>query len=402
MKNENYMYLHNLNLKVRRFESFNMPTILERLYADEIEEYRKKQKEIQLEENELKTELKEALNSFIQKLKTEKYPYYSNEYDTIIQVSREMASLDNELDKISLKVPKKKLAFDGDKFMNFLSKYTGTNISYMKNFFGTAINDLIKEMNEFYEYNDFNFHNYIKGTLPKYLPNLNYIENKYNANVNCFKSTGKYIQDIDKILFENNHPEIYFYYEYAKAVGFLDNEDVYEIQSERSVDKSFTLESDGKEPYTPEEYCYAMFYKNSRDFNNKMLCTNYIKNGFEKAYLNNGILIPLYDEFIPLIKKININTSNPKKFGEIIENIINFYILHLDRDGSPKHILEENGEERYDKAKKEFVEKINASLLLSNKEEKFKSSVYVDENNQNFSNNNPDYPGSGDGGKGSM
>ena len=351
MKNENYGYLHNLNSKVRRFESFNLPTIIESLYADEIEAYRKKQKEIQLEKNELVAELKEALDSFALKLKTEKYPYYSNEYDTILQVGREITSLDNELEKISLKVPKKKLTFDGDKFMNFLSKYTGTNISYMKNFFGTAINDLIKEMNKYYETEEINFYNYIKGTLPRYLPDLNYIENKYNANVNCFKSTGKYIQDIDKTVFKCEHPELFYYYQYAEIVGLLTEDDVYVIRADEDP-----RNSEDKDPYTSEEYCYAAFYKNSPNIYNEILCTNYLIEKFEKLYLQgrtgiNDINDPrrididdIYDMKDGL-KKLHFDTKNPEEFKKIIDDYINSYLrnslFYTDSDST----LSNNGQE---------------------------------------------------------
>lgn len=352
MKNENYGYLHNLNSKVRRFESFNMPTILEKLYADEIEEYRKKQKEIQLEKNELETELKETLKSFIPKLKTEKYPYYSNEYDTMIQVGREITSLDNELEKISLKVPKKKLTFDGDKFMNFLSKYTGTNISYMKNFFGTAINDLIKEMNKYYEDKEINFYNYIKGTLPRYLPDLNYIENKYNANVNCFKSTGKHIQDIDKTNFQCKYPSLFYYYEYAEIVGLLTEEDIYEIRADE--DPRYL---EDKDPYTSEEYCYAAFYKNSPNIYNEILCTNYLIEKFEELYLPGRIGINDIVDMKDGLKEIHFDTKNLEEFKKIIDDYIDSYVRN--------------------------------------------SLFYTDSDNA-ILNNNQEYPGSGDGGKGSM
>lgn len=341
MKNENYEYLSGLALKVRRYESFKMDHNFRKLYADEIKKYQIKTDEIGEEISELLEELKELKEPYIEKLKTEQYPYYSSEYDNAKEIIREINSLNNELDKMSQNVPEKKLTFDADDFFDFLSKYIGRNISCIKNFFGDAKNDLNREMNEHLAGGGFNFHNYINNKLPDYLPNdLQYIENKYNANVNCFKLTGKYIQDINKSNFKCK-PELFFFYEYAEITGLLTEYDVYAICARSYMARPLNDE----DPFTPEEYCYATFYKNSPNFSNELICTNYLINKFETLKATTKIDInDLVDMREGLVRK-NLDTKNIEEFKRQIDDYIDSYIkkslVYTDSD----RILSNNGQE---------------------------------------------------------
>ncbi len=329
-----YEYLRNLDKKIIKFEELEnksvSPAGIEKIKNP------KKVRKILEEKSKIKPKIEEARKAFEKIKETQEYPYYSDEYDELRELEETLLDLDRKLKLEIIYVEKKKPDFDINNFFSFLSNVLIIETSDIKDLFGSASNDLIEEMKEWGE-------NY---------SNLEYIQNKYNANVNCFNLTGKYIKDFDKTSFENKHPEVFYYFEYAQVVGLFDEDDTYYIVNE---DRN---NGEDKEPYTSEEYCYTAFYKNSPNIYNEIICTNYLKDKIEKLSLLDHIDICDLGYLMSDLKKTKFNTKEPEKFKKDIDAFI-------------------------------------ASYDLS------KSPLYTDSNNV-IANSNPDYPGSGEGGRGSM
>ncbi len=350
-KQKRYENIHGLREKVIEFEMDNLQKICNDVF-----------KELYEHNKETFYELKKAKESFEELKKVDKTPYYSDEYDLIKELESPLKKQFIEMLKTKLKV--KKLDFNIESFYIFLSNSLKVEVSDLKKLFNNTLNDLIEIMNEYsiaslcidevinYYEKEVDFTPIINEKIYMDLPHINYIENKYNANVNCFNLTGKYIKDFDKNSFENKHPEVFYYFEYAQVVGLFDEYDPYYIVNE---DRNNGGDED---PYTPEEYCYIAFYKNSPNMYNEIICINYLKDKIEKLNLLDHIDICDLEYLMLDLKKTKFNTKEPEKFKKDIDAFI-------------------------------------ASYDLS------KSPLYTDSNNV-IANSNPDYPGSGEGGRGSM
>lgn len=72
--------------------------------------------------------------------------------------------------------------FDGKAFCEFLSKVLNTTPERIEKLFADDLNDYIKESYQ---------------SIASWLKGIKRVENRYNANVNCFNETGKYIEDYD-------------------------------------------------------------------------------------------------------------------------------------------------------------------------------------------------------------
>lgn len=306
-----YEYLRNLDKKIIKFEELENKSV----FPAGIEKIKnpKKVREILEEKSKIKSKIEEARKAFEKIKETQEYPYYSDEYDELRDLEETLCDLDRKLKLEIIYVEKKKPDFDINNFFVFLSNVLTIEISDIKDLFGSASNDLIEEMRD---------ENY---------SNLEYIQNKYNANVNCFNLTGKYIKDFDKTSFENKHPEVFYYFEYAQVVGLFDEDDIYYIVNEDRNNGGV------EEPYTPEEYCYTAFYKNSPNMYNEIICINYLKDKIEKLSLLDHIDICDLGYLMSDLKKTKFNTKEPEKFKKDIDDFIASYdlsksLLYTDSD----------------------------------------------------------------------
>lgn len=167
--------------------------------------------------------------------------------------------------------------FDGKAFCEFLSKVLNTTPERIEKLFADDLNDYIKESYQ---------------SIASSLKDIKRVENRYNANVNCFNKTGKYIKDYDtkkcdfKIekcfnydTLEDEISELYhssdekFWgfseaHELAKAYG-LYNDDVFENVSMFNPQNKSVFE--GKNYYYAifegKNYYYAIFSNPNPDKN---------------------------------------------------------------------------------------------------------------------------------------
>ena len=162
---------------------------------------------------------------------------------------------------------------DLNNFCAFLANVLKIKPEEIKKLFGEDI-DLFKNVDEngYFKYDE----NIISE-----------IENRYNANVNCFNLTGKYIQDLDSSIFDIKFPD-YSIIDYAKITGLYSYEDMMNVYNTEKTHSPTVVNSpvdnyeidlyDGKYSY------YALFSRKDipDNFQDKILNTCYLKNLFDK------------------------------------------------------------------------------------------------------------------------
>ncbi len=239
---------------------------------------------------------------------------------------------------------------DLNNFCAFLANVLKIKPEEIKKLFGEDI-DLFKNVDEngYFKYDE----NIISE-----------IENRYNANVNCFNLTGKYIQDLDSSIFDIKFPD-YSIIDYAKITGLYSYEDMMNVYNTEKTHSSTVVNSpvdnyeidlyDGKYSY------YALFSRKDipDNFQDKILNTCYLKNLFDKIGIENKYdyyAVCYHTKIFISDNNLKIN-DNPKIFKEAIDKIVMFFINQYQKYGKGFEYDNEKYDDEYKKLISEISEK---------------------------------------------
>lgn len=337
MENEKkkYGYLKNLDKKVFKFL---------------FEEYNKTQ-----EENE-KLNLKsiKEIDSKISNLETKLKSMNEEGYEDTLVYRNVRDEYEEALYEKSMIKPKKvnyvrsfsdayeyiKLNPDENKFCVFLSNVLKIKPEEIKKLFGEDLNLIFKTVI------DKDNHFTCNGDM------LDEIENRYNANVNCFNITGKYIQNLDESIFEieDKDNNILDFSEITELYDYNDMMEVYdpEINDEQSELPQY----DGKYSY------YALFSKKDIPYNfqDKIENTCYLKNLVDEISKKKKFNICYNVKELILDNNIKIN-DDPEIFKEAIYKIVMFFVNQREKYGSGFEYDNEKYDDEYKKLISEISEK---------------------------------------------
>ena len=372
MEKKKYEYLNNLGKKLSKFVSDefilhiqqNDKSIKELVRT--IKENKNKEKEYQDRLASMKAKGMDDITYVYEKLK-EEYDDFKVEKEKLEnQYTHLISKYFNEL--------KDTYKFDKEKFYVFLQNVLKISINDIKLLFNNNLDD--------------DLHLLIEGIVSDYgkdfpkkiekLSEIEIIQNRYNANVNCFNTTGDYIQNYEYSYFLVLNPEIFRFATYAEMAGLLKSSDIYSFKKITSVDKCNDVYTEDEADFTPEEYAYAIFYENPVDLDKKLDKTFYIWETFEE---------PDFDRLelkVDMFNKINFDRNNEEVFREVVDSIAEFMkneIKELD-----DYYLTDEEKTNQEKKINDFINKMN---------EKYSKKTFVDSEANTLSNNADDLGGMG-------
>ena len=256
-KKKKYEYLKNLDKKVFKFL---------------FDEYNKTQEENEKSNLKLTNEINSKISNLEIKLKSMKekgledtlvYRRIQDEYEEVLYEKSKLKlknvdyvrSFSDEYSHI-------KLNPDANKFCDFLATVLKIKPEEIKKLFGEDLNLIFKAVID--EDNHFDY----AGDI------LDEIENRYNANVNCFNITGKFIQELDASIFDIEYKDNNIL-DFSEITGLYDCDDMMKVYDENNHQYP---------PYDGKYSYYALFSRKDIPYNfwDKIDNTCYLKNLVDK------------------------------------------------------------------------------------------------------------------------
>lgn len=341
-KKKKYDHLRNLDKKVFKFLFY---------------EYNKSQEENEKSNLKLTDEINSNILNLEVKLKSMKekgledtlvYRRIQDEYEEALYKKSKLKLKDvNYVKSFSDEYSHIKLNPDANKFCNFLATVLKIKPEEIKKLFGEDLNLIFKTVidkdNHFFYDEDI----------------LDEIENRYNANVNCFNLTGKYIQDLDASIFDikNKSNNIL---DFSEITGLYNYNDMMKVYNEDNHEiAEYPQQYEGKYSY------YALFIRDDipDDFQDRILNTLYLEKLFyrmSKKDAPNSYYHPNTCHYIVKFLKENNLEIRTDRFRDAIDKISLFYVGQEEKYGNEF----EYENKKYDREYKKLVDKIKVDCCL--------------------------------------
>ena len=374
-KTKKYEYLNNLGKKISKFISDEIRNQI----GTQLEELERKIKENNEKEKKYQDRLEYMKSKDMDDI-TYVYAKLKDEFEEFLYEKEETEAEYEKLKEDTYNIILNEYEFDEEKFYVFLQNVLKIPVDDIRNLFDNNLNENL--------YYGENIKSYIKEIISDYSEDFGkqiekselaeIIQNRYNANVNCFNETGKYIKKFDCSRLNVEDPTVYLFGKYADVCGLIHFNDIYEINDmcdvvEYSEVKSIMYGEDGD--FAPKEYAYGIFYKNPDNAVDKIKQVVYMREKFEQSDFSLvGAKFEIYDEVI-------FDSSNMEIFKEVVDSIDSFVKkenIRLDDycETEEEAIENENkikefvGKMNEKYAAKRFADADNASLSKSNEFER--------------------------------
>ena len=189
--------------------------------------------------------------------------------------------------------------FDEEKFCKFLQNAIKIPAEEIHELFGDQVQQVISiATNSFSE-------------------DIDIIQNRYNANVNCYNMTGNYIQYSDLSFLQTKS---YAYYDFVEGMGLCKwdrygGDYLNVVSDERIEEIDYSVHSD----LTPQEYAYAIFYKNEINLLPKLEVLKYISDRFKKDKKFDDENIQYI--FSVVLREVDFDKENIPKVKNMVDDI---------------------------------------------------------------------------------
>ena len=352
-KKKKYNHLRNLDKKVFKFL---------------FDEYNKSQEENEKSNLKLTNEINSNILNLEVKLKSMKekgledtlaYRRIQDEYEEALYKKSKLKLKDvNYVRSFSDEYSHIKLNPDANKFLLFLATVLKIKPEEIKKLFGEDLNLIFKAVID--EDNHFDY----AGDI------LDEIENRYNANVNCFNITGKYIQDLDASIFDIKDKSNNIL-DFSEITGLYNYNDMMKVYNEDNHEiEEYPQQYEGKYSY------YALFIRDDipDDFQDRILNTLYLEKLFyrmSKKDAPNSYYHPNACHYIVKFLKENNLEIRTDRFRGAIDKISLFYVGQEEKYGTEF----EYENKKYDKEYKKLVDKIKVDCCLGYEVERYEKMV---------------------------